>query len=219
VDSSETTLSEECLAKTDEMRSRILKRYGVAIPGILYGKLGTAEDGRSYQITILGGLPERGFVENGKFVHFLNRGNGFDSAQFHPAGKWITDDRDQPSDGQYEIWTPLEWVLRHVQHRVESRLSDFQGHKETAALLDGCKGESATMIRKSPAELTALVRVLRAMLDRHVPILPMDDICAQFAILRAQRIPSPAMVDALSAAFGGVQADGLPELKVADSSA
>jgi flagellar biosynthesis component FlhA len=142
--------------------------------------------------------PEPGFLGGHKFVHFLSDGKNLSGSSFQPPGQWILDEHELPKEHKHELWSPLDWVLRHLQYKAESSLRDFLGYEETAALLDACESETAKIIRNSPQELIWLVQVLRAMLDRRVPILALEKICAEFSRLRASKARLPVMIDRLS---------------------
>jgi len=102
-----------------------------------------------------------------------------------PAPRWLGKTADYFADSLYGVC---------VEH-----LADFVGYQETSTLLEGCKSEACTATRSSPDDLVRLMKVLKGMLARQVPIVELERICAEFVKMRGSGATVDAIIDHLCA--------------------
>jgi tetratricopeptide (TPR) repeat protein len=84
-----------------------------------------------------------------------------------------------------ELWETQNFLVRHLYSSIQRHLPDFVGHQETMELLDTSLPEAARTMRNNRHELSALVVVLRNLVEEFVPLFPLRGIVETFSRLRA----------------------------------
>jgi tetratricopeptide (TPR) repeat protein len=202
LDATLTNLSKDMQVRIEAMRARVLERFGIRVPAILFGELDERRPVLgNYKITLIEREVVHGNVEPGKkFACAKSVGESApDAGSSAPRGFWLTDDDDASHSPDYEIWTVADYIINHLQNVLEGQLADFIGYQEVSVLLDNCKFEGCKAIKNSPAELMRFVQVLKSMLQRRVAIVAIDRISDEFVRLRDAGADSGTIADHLYA--------------------
>jgi tetratricopeptide (TPR) repeat protein len=75
---------------------------------------------------------------------------------------------------------PLDYVLRHLEDILLSRLDDFLGHQDVVARLKMSSSHEVSAIADSSHQMSALTEMLKALLAERAPILSFDHLCSLF---------------------------------------
>jgi len=85
--------------------------------------------------------------------------------------------------GKRQLFDALDFVLRHLEAVVLSKLQDFLSHQEVINRLRGSRRSHVRRIAESPEQVDALVDVLKAKLCKQEPIERFDDLCLDFLFM------------------------------------
>jgi type III secretory pathway component EscV/predicted Zn-dependent protease len=89
-------------------------------------------------------------------------------------GCWVEEKEwDSAEAAGLELWDIVKYPVRHLQAILQKNLSQFAGHQEVVNLLDvEMAGEGEKLVISSPGTLTALVNVIKGLLNEGVPVTP-----------------------------------------------
>lgn len=203
----EETLADSVLRMVEELRTRIAGEFGVTLPGIRFrGNAGDLPAGNF--VIILHEVPlqlgsvaaDWQFVAGpGEVVESIggNIRRGGDPLT-ERSGVWVEAgvlEGLRAATPDVEAYSAMGYMLRVVERVLRQNLADFLGHQEVAALLANSGDPNAATIRKSPAWLTDLVLVCRALLLEGVALLPWPVLCAAFASAKASGYTAREIVE------------------------
>jgi flagellar biosynthesis component FlhA/Tfp pilus assembly protein PilF len=193
----EETLADSVLRMVEDLRSGIAGEFGVTLPGIRFrGNAGDLPAGSFvislHEVPLLLGtvVVDRQFVAGpGEVLERIGTAGqpGVDPLTGR-TGAWVEAgvlEGLRAAAPPVEAFPPMGVVLRQVESLLRRNLGDFLGHQEVATLLANSGDANAALIRKSPAWLTDLVLVCRALLHEGVPLVPWPVLCSTFASAKA----------------------------------
>jgi tetratricopeptide (TPR) repeat protein len=182
-------VSEEVVGLIDDMRAEIKATTGILVPGIRFREL-DSDDG-SYVIALGGtSLPTETVQLDKLFCRPpLDRLRQLDiSAEVYRqslSGAWIAEgDRGEVESAGIVLWTPVQYMLGHLDSILRARLEYFVDHRQVSLLLDEA-GVGAD-VRATPALLTDFVVALRTMVREGVPIVAFGAIATAFSALAGE---------------------------------
>jgi flagellar biosynthesis component FlhA len=201
-------LSPEFVQMINQMRERVRQRFGLTIPGVNFT---TLQDDYApsgvYQFSIMEvpvdsgqTLLDKKFAPGppDKLAALAIKGDAlFDSAT-GPQGIWIAEaDGTKVEENGVELWTPAEYLLRHLEAVLEQNLAKLMNHQEAMNLLLACASEACARIAKSPEELTAFTLVLRELLSQGAPIIDFNALTEHFIRSREESADVKAVAEHL----------------------
>jgi tetratricopeptide (TPR) repeat protein len=202
LDEQQSDVSVELLELIEEMRNRIKSSTGVAVPGIRFRELDS--DDTAYVIAIRGTPLPLERLQSGKYFcpapldRLVERGIPAEVHRQALAGAWVDADHwDAAEAAGVGLWTPIEYMLGHLESVLRSQLDQFVDHPQVAMLLDEAGVDSE--IAQSPALLTELVVALRALVRERVPILALKPISAEFLAVAQAGVDRVELVERLRA--------------------
>jgi tetratricopeptide (TPR) repeat protein len=112
-------------------------------------------------------------------------------AGFEPAGApaaWVSR-ADWPAleRAGRPLWTGLEYLAEHLHYVMRRHLHLFMGHQQTADLVLEHVPDIAADLRRDPVALSALVLVLRNLLEEQAPLLALRPILETFFSMYARQ--------------------------------
>ena len=183
-------LSADLKEHIEAMRSGILARFGVRIPGIRFRGNEADLPLRTYIIMIneiplvSGSLSvERKFCLGSEeaFSRLDIKGDAGSDPASGREGIWIErKDWKKVESDKFEVWGVTQYLTRHLEAVVRRNISEFLGHQEIVNLLGSGSGSLLEEIRASSSMTTALTTVCKALLAEEVPIQPFQELCACF---------------------------------------
>lgn len=182
-------LASELAGNLTSLRKRINDKLGVKLPGVQFkDNLGLSEGGYTIllaELPLVSGsvlrdqffcttsaeaLSTRGIVGT-EAINPVTGGKGF----------WITiEDQAKTNISGLELWTCMEFIIRHLEIVAERNLAEFLGHQEVADILAAESRKAPEANRIGPEKLSALTAVCRALVQERVPIKPFGEICEVF---------------------------------------
>ena len=185
------------------LRERIQAEFGVTLPGVRFrGNEVALADGQYltsfHNVPVaLGAVPldQRFVAEHAESL--TSRGISANPATDPVTGEggaWVS--RGDAETHDLEAWTPERFLIREVEAVLRRGLAEFVGHKEVLELLDGDASAAARVVRDSPALLSRLTAVARAMLMEGVG---MDPIGAMADVVASPELASAAPHDLVEA--------------------
>jgi len=197
--SGEGSLSEELSMHVNAMRERILKEFGVKLPGTRFRGNETDLPNGTYiimlsEIPIVSGtisLDKKLFPNS--IVELLLLGVLGEVTTNPLTGDdacWIMkEDWEAVENAGKDLWDVIEYPIRHLESVVQDNLSEFIGHQEVANLLEAMPSEALSKMQDRPDDLSALTKVLKGLLDEKVPIVKLEEIVKRFCQLRETGTP------------------------------
>ena len=102
------------------------------------------------------------------------------------SAAWVLrDDWPKVEAAGKELWETQNLLVRHLYSSIQKHLPGFVGHQETMEMLETSFPEAARTLRDNRHELSALVIVLRNLVEEFVPLFPLRGIVETFSRLRA----------------------------------
>ncbi len=190
VEGSERGISAELMKLTEELRKLIFNTFGISVPGIRFrGNEGDLPAG-SYIIMlmevpiVMGTISPEKRLFPGSAMKLIELGVTAEATTHPLTGDeacWVQQENcDVIKAAGLEVWSLLEYPIRHLEAVIRRNLSEFVDHQEVIGLLATDGVEAYSEVRESPEKLTAFVTVLRALVTEEVPITPLDQICRTF---------------------------------------
>jgi type III secretion protein V len=102
------------------------------------------------------------------------------------------------------MWRKFDYFEHRLQSVLQDHMAAFLGHQETMALLVAADSSVADHMRAHSQELSALVGLLRRMLDEHTPITPFKRVLEMYVRQRARGADFLAILQTIR---------GLPEIR------
>jgi FHIPEP family/Tetratricopeptide repeat len=178
-------LSKETLDQIEELQERFRRDYGVLVPGVQFGTLDDPTVHGAYTVSLMGAQVHGELIELEKRFApvesdgIVAAGIGVERHQRGLEGYWVErEDWQTAAAAGIPLWTPFEYLFRHLESIILANLDELVGHQEVVWLLEAVEGTDE--VTESTARLTALVTVLRAMLREWVPIAPIQAIVHRF---------------------------------------
>ena len=179
------------------MRQRVQQALGVRLPGVRFRGSGPEVPKGSYLILIrdvpvvLGNVDSSLRFFAGPSEALTKLGVTANEGQLpvnHQHGFWV-DSKDWPAVERagLELWSAVEYIIRHLQGVIEANLVDLLLPDDVMALADRAVPDAAKELAQSPDKLMALVMVARALLAERVSIAPFAEIQALFGELYADQ--------------------------------
>ena len=200
-------LSPELASLVADMRERILRKYGVRIPGIrVQGNNTVLTDGTYIimlmEIPLVSGnilLDRRLSTAKPNELHALDiRAESATNPETGDDANWIAQkDWIRVQDAGLNLWQVVEYPVRHLQAVIERNLTEFVGNQEIHDVLEEHCADRVDSIAQTSGGLTALTNVVRALLAEQVPIIHFAKICEQFLELRKNKDSLIEIVEAL----------------------
>ena len=179
-------LSAELAKCVDAMRARMLAEFGVRSPGIRFrGNEAGLEEG-TYVILLMEIPLVMGAVSvNKKFypgpAASLETLGIAGEAAVNPVtgdnGYWVSEgDWSHAEAKQLELWSAIEYLVRHLEVILRQNLMELVGHQETAEIFEG----AVQGLTLDPEKLSTLTAVCRGLLTEQAPIGPHEAIYRKF---------------------------------------
>jgi tetratricopeptide (TPR) repeat protein len=198
-------ISDEILGLIEEMRTRINASTGILVPGIRFRELESVE--AAYVIAIRGTLLPTEHVEIDKYfcepplARLTQLGIPAEVHRQSRVGAWVDPEHhDAAVAAGIELWPSVRYLLAHLESVLRSQLDQFVDHRQAAQLLEGV--ESGSEITGSPSLLTEFVAALRALVRERVPVVALDEICAEFLARADERLSQLELLARLRALPG-----------------
>jgi tetratricopeptide (TPR) repeat protein len=193
---------------SEDVRSWIWHGYGVLPPRIRFRVNGTAPAG-SYRALLAevpvcqGSVSTARRLFSGKQEVLCTHGIRDQEAVNPINGKrasWVDRQDWEKLDGTEPVlWKVMDYPVYQFGSYLSRNLKYLLGHQETAHLLTRRNVPSRDRILASPANLSALVRVLRGLVGEQVSIAALGEICEAFLDLHAAGVNHLTMVERLRA--------------------
>ncbi|HEX7335340.1 MAG TPA: FHIPEP family type III secretion protein [Pyrinomonadaceae bacterium] len=201
------SLSEELSECLVEMKTRVTDTLGVPLPGVRF-RGNESELTPGMYVFLLGEVPlisgtcksqGRFFpgsketltpagIEGEEHINPVTRETGF----------WLgEDDAKKAEAAGHELWSPIEYLVRHLESVLEHNLSDFVGHQEVFELTQTNNTEAENRLRSDRNMLTSLTLVCSALLAEGAPITPFSEIYDEFVRLYATGLNSQSIVESI----------------------
>lgn len=202
-------LSSFTLEKITAMRQRILARYGVTLPGILYSPLDDSPDDKQgrYEIYFREIPYDFNYLEPGKkFVH-LKQSPELDPdslEQYIPYGFWVNDTNEiEPAieDQVHCVMTVSEYILFHLERLASAYLPVLVDFQEIASLLASCDEATVKAIKTSSQELLLYWQAMIALLGKRVPLVNIQEISQAYLEARKDTDQVAEITDRLALKF------------------
>lgn len=180
VEHTSSALSADLANQLTSLRARVQNAFGVEVPGIQFKDNLTGLSGGGYaillaEVPVVSGnvLPDRFFCNAS--AETLSMQGIIGSEAINPVtggeGCWIkAEDRPGAKASNLELWTCMEFVIRHLAAVVERNLTEFLGHQEVAQILEKESRKALEEMRTATEKLSALTAVCRALVEERVPI-------------------------------------------------
>lgn len=199
------SLSLEIATGVLNLRTRILEQFGVRIPSIKFiGNESGFSDGLYVfslgEVPVASGTiaPKQRYcpgkkaelvrldIEAVESANPVTQASGFLIEHEH----WKT-----AEEAGLELWTAADYILRHLESVLHRNLIEFVGHQEIEEALEKEGRPDLKDLRDTPAKLTALATVCRALLAERVPIAPFADVCDAFAEIYSETVNPQTIVE------------------------
>jgi tetratricopeptide (TPR) repeat protein len=96
-------------------------------------------------------------------------------------GCWVAEaDWSKVEAGGFQLWSLMEYPLRHLEALLQKDLAEVADHQETSLLLQNEAKQTETPLET----ITAFTKVLRALASEEVPLIAVSQIYSLFATLR-----------------------------------
>jgi FHIPEP family protein len=173
-----------------EMRGRIRAELGVRVPGVRFRDT-SGELGSDDYVVIIDEVPvQRGTIN--RELRYVPRprailGNAGIEAEpgRHPyfpgqEGSWVKQaDWDKARKAGFELWSNLEYLVRHVEGFIRRTLINFVGHQEVTNLVEDTQQYALRdLLIREPEALDEFTRMLRALVAEGVTIAPLAELGA-----------------------------------------
>lgn len=183
-------LSSELAQLIVDMRERILRKYGVQIPGVRVRGNETDLPGGTYiimlmEIPLVSGnisLDKRLSTAKAEELRTLDiKAESTTNPETGDDANWIAEeDWIKIQDAGLNLWQVVEYPIRHLQAVIERNLIGFVGNQEVHDLLEKHCADRLDSIAQTPGGLSVLTRIVRALLAEQVPITAFVRICERF---------------------------------------
>jgi tetratricopeptide (TPR) repeat protein len=126
-------------------------------------------------------------------------------------GAWIGERALDPKIlKELELHDALDFVLRHLEAIIRSRLPQFLTHDDVVDRLRRSSQRRVQSITDSPEQVKALTDLLKAMLAERAPIKPFDELCWHFFKRSKETIEEMRMVEEIRQELWGNSEDFSP---------
>ncbi len=193
----ENSLSVELGAQLLAMRGRVENDLGVQLPGVRFRINETGLAPGTYvflinEIPAVSGTIQTNlsFFSGPKESASELQGAEALNPQTGANGLWLTpDEAKKISDPGRDLWSPVEFMIRHLETLLRRNLGEFVGHQEVANLVESAQPDAVLDAKK----LTALTIVCRSLLAEGAPINPFAEVYGTF-VNRYQSGQSPQVI-------------------------
>ncbi len=202
-------LSAFTLEKITAMRQRLLARYGVTLPGILYSPLDNTTnnvEGR-YEIYFHEIPYDFNYLEAGKkFVH-LKQSTQIDPDSYEepiPYGYWVNHENEiEPAiqDQIHCVMTVSEYILFHLERLAAANLPALVDFQEIASLLLKCDEETINAIKVPPQEMLRYWVTLTMLLGKKVSLTNIQEISNAYLEARRETDQVSTLAERLALKF------------------
>ena len=195
------SLSEELLSNVNSVRTHILERFGLKVPGIRFRGNETDLPDGTYIVMIKeiplvsGSLSiERRFCTASaeKLSNTGVTGTPGTDPVTGEDGCWVdSNDWEKVKSIQSEkadLWGLTQYLMRHVEAVLGRNLGDFLGPQEIVNLLESDSAKPFEEILASSKMVIALTTVCRALVAEEVPIIPFQELCTTFKDLHSDGV-------------------------------
>ncbi len=192
VNAGETNLSPELLKLIDGMRTAISQRYGLRVPGVRF----RGNDGypAGLYVIFLMDTPivSDSITLNRRFsptppAELFATGLQAEQAQAPISGlkgSWLQEsDVGRATAAGLDLWSVLQYPMYHLQALLERNLPALMGAQETHSLISEQCPDLLNAILQYPGGVSALARVLRALLEEQVSIAAFRKIVEHYLML------------------------------------
>jgi type III secretory pathway component EscV/Tfp pilus assembly protein PilF len=211
-----SALSAELANQLTSLRTRIQSDFGVKLPGIQFkdNLTGLSDEGYAIllaEVPVVSGSVVRDQFFSPASAEALATHGIIGTEAIDPGtgrkGFWIkTEDHQKAKSSNLELWTCMEFIIRHLALVVERNLAEFLGHQEVVEILEKESRKGLEEMRSEPEKLSALAAVSRALVEERVPIVSSGQIYEVFNRLYSRSTNLQKIVENIRA---------LPELSAA----
>ncbi|HSE36033.1 MAG TPA: FHIPEP family type III secretion protein, partial [Blastocatellia bacterium] len=206
--STKGSLSDDVSRHVADMRTRIHRDFGLKIPGVRFrGNEGDLSEGTYImmitEIPVATGniaIDKRFFPGPAEGLSRLGLKGDQGTNPLPAAGNgfWINKDdwRKVEAEG-LELWDVIEYPIRHLEAVTQRNLVEFVGHQEVLGIVEIELPRRIDELRASPAKLTALTAVCRALVAEGASITPFAEIYDTFERLYHQQANLQNIVESI----------------------
>jgi tetratricopeptide (TPR) repeat protein len=195
-------VSADVLDQIEALRARIRSRTGILVPGIRFRELDAAD--AAYVIALRGTRIRIEYVQNDKrfcpppLARLADVGIAAELHRQSLVGAWVdAADYERAAAAGIELWTPVQYMLAHLESILLSQLDQFVDHRQVTLLLE--KSGAGFEISASPSLFREFVVALRALVREHVPLLELKAITEGFLALSSKGVNRVELVEGLRA--------------------
>lgn len=173
-------LQESILALIEKMRDRILREFGVKVPGIRFRGNEVDLSPGSYVFMIneiplvVGTVSKDRRLFTGTAAELEALGIHMDETVDPLRGRpayWIQEgDAAKLNVPGMLLWDAATYLIRHLEALLQKHLVEFLGHQEVYNLIDEKRPDKLDLYYEHPEDLTRLTAVLGGLISERVPI-------------------------------------------------
>jgi tetratricopeptide (TPR) repeat protein len=186
-------LSSATLENITAMRQRLLDRYGVGLPSILYSALDSSDDSPGkYEIHFQEIYYDHNYVEAGnRFAHLKVSPDEDPDTYTNPIpyGQWIANDDEIDATHKDQVhcyMTVSEYIIFHLERLVADHLENLVGFQEIVRLLNQCDEETSKAILEKNDELLRYWQVMIKLLGERTPLKNIQEISQAYLAIRKE---------------------------------
>ena len=204
----QVNLSSATLEYITAMRQRLLDRFGVRLPSILYSALDSTDDSPGkYEIHFRETFFDHNYIEPGKkFAHLkVSPEDDPDTyEQVIPYGQWIANDSQLESSFQDQLhcyMTVSEYIIYHLERLAADNLEHLVGFQEIVELLNQCDPDTIDAILGDHQELLRYWQVMIDLLRKQVSFTNIQQISQAYLEARKETQDIASLSERLAGQF------------------